>query len=120
MRLTVGLLLTCLVVGAQSAKAGDCVPAGPLAKLNFETLNWTIVTLGGQTCLRGLRSGAMIIDSVTISAPAKFGKAMVQGYGFSYEAPRDFKGEDSFSVTVVGTNRGIRGNSTIVVHVSVQ
>ena len=37
-----------------------------------------------------------------------------------YGAPRDFRGEDSFSVTVVGTNRGIRGNSIILVHVSVQ
>jgi hypothetical protein len=120
MRLAIGLLLTWLVIGAQSAEAGDCVPAGPPAKLNFESVDWKIVIANGQTCLRGLRSGAMIIESVAISAPAKFGEAMVRGYGFSYEAPRDFQGEDSFSVTVGGTNRGIRGNSTILVHVSVQ
>src|ERR1700688_2845929 len=120
MRLAVGLLVTCLVVGAQSAKAGDCVPAGPPPKLDHESVNWAIVIASGQTCLRGLRSGTMIIESVAISAPAKSGQAMVQGYGFSYGAPSDFKGEDSFSVTVVGTNRGIRGNSIILVHVSVQ
>jgi hypothetical protein len=120
MRLAVGLLVTWLAVGAQSAKAGDCIPAGPPAKLDFEAVDWTIVIASGQTCLRGLRSSAMTLESVAISAPAKFGEAMVQGYGFSYGAPRDFKGEDSFSVTVVGTNRGIRGNSIIHVHVSVQ
>jgi hypothetical protein len=60
MRLAVGLLVTWLVVGAQSAKAGDCVPAGPPPKLDFESLNWAIVIASGQTCLRGLRSGAMI------------------------------------------------------------
>lgn len=120
MRFVVMLLVTWLVVGAQSARAGDCVPAGPPAKLNSDSVDWTIVIPSGQTCLRGLRSSAMILESVTISAPAKVGTAMVQGYGFSYGAPRDFKGEDSFSVTVVGTNRGIRGNSTILVHVSVQ
>jgi hypothetical protein len=120
MRFAVGLLVTSLVVGAQSAKAGDCVPAGPPAKLDSESVNWTIVIASGQTCLRGLRSGTMILESVAISAPAKFGEAMVHGYGFSYVAPRDFKGEDSFSVTLVGTNRGFRGNSIILVHVSVQ
>jgi hypothetical protein len=120
MRFAMGLLVTSLVVGAQSAKAGDCVPAGPPAKLDSESVDWTIVIASGQTCLRGLRSGTMILESVTISAPAKFGEAKVQGYGFSYGAPRDFKGEDSFSVTMVGTNRGFRGNSIILVHVSVQ
>jgi len=62
----------------------------------------------------------MLLESVAISAPPKFGEATVRGYGFSYAAPRDFKGEDSFSVTVVGTNRGVRGNSVIRIHVSVQ
>lgn len=120
MRLALGLLVTWLVVGAQSARAGDCAPAGPPARLDFESVNWTIVIASGQTCLRGLRSGAMILESVAISAQPKFGEAIVQGYGFSYGAPRDFKGEDSFSVTLVGTNRGVRGDSTIRVHVSVQ
>lgn len=120
MRFAVGLLVTWLVFGAQSAKAGDCVPAGPPANLDSKSVDWKIVIPSGQTCLRGLRSGTMILESVTISAPAKFGEAMVRGYGFSYGAPSDFKGEDSFSVTIVGTNRGIRGNSTILVHVSVQ
>jgi hypothetical protein len=120
MRFAVGLLVTWLVVGAQATEAGDCIPAGPPPKLDSKPVDWTIVIAGGQTCLRGLRSGAMTLESVTISAPPKFGEAMVQGYGFSYAAPRDFKGEDSFSVTMVGTNRGFRGNSIIVVHVSVQ
>ena len=120
MRLAVCLLLTWFLVGVHSAKAGDCVPAGPPAKLDFESVDWTIVIASGQTCLRGLRSGAMILESVAVSAPAKFGEATVQGYGFSYRAPRDFKGEDSFSVTMSGTNRGIRGNSIIRVQVSVR
>ena len=69
MRLAVGLLVTWLVFGAQSAKAGDCVPAGPPAKLDSESVDWTIVIASGQTCLRGFRSGAMILESVAISAP---------------------------------------------------
>ena len=120
MRLAVCLLLAWLLVGVLSAKAGDCVPAGPRAQLDSETVDWTIVITSGQTCLRGLRSRAMTLESVVVSAPAKFGETTVQGYGFSYKAPRDFKGEDSFSVTMSGTNRGIRGNSIIRVQVSVR
>jgi len=115
MRLAVALLVILLVMGAQSAKAGDCIPAGPppTVRLSSESVDWNIVIASGQICLRGLRSGAMIIKSVAISAPAKFGEAIVHGYGFSYQAPSDFKGEDSFVVTMVGTNRGIQGNSVI-------
>ena len=120
MRLAMQLLVIWLIVGVQSAKAGDCVPAGPYPTLNSESVDWEIVIPSGRNCLHGLRTGAMIVKSVAISAPAKFGEATVQGYGFSYEAPPNFKGEDSFAVTVVGTNRGIQGNSTIRVHVSVQ
>ena len=120
MRVAAGVLVTWLIIGVRSATAGDCVPAGPLPNLNSETLNWKIVIPSGQTCLRGLRSGAMLIESVTINSPAKVGEVTVTGYGFSYTAPRGFKGEDSFSVTVIGTNRGFRGNSTLQVHVSVQ
>ena len=78
MRLAVGLLMTWLVVVTQSAKAGDCVPAGPPPKLDNESVYWSIVIASGQTCLRGLRSGTMIIESVAISAPAKSGEATVQ------------------------------------------
>ena len=120
MRLAAALLIVWLIAGAQPASAGDCLPAGPSPKLDSETLDWTILIPSGQTCLRGLRSGAMLIQSVAISAPAKIGAVTIQGYAFSYSAPRDFKGDDSFSVTVTGTNRGVRGNSTLVVHVSVQ
>jgi hypothetical protein len=120
MRFAVGLLVTWLLAGGQPAHAGDCIPAGPPPTLNSESVDWKIVIVSGQTCLRGLRSGTMILESVAISVPPKVGEAMIRGYGFSYGAPRDFKGEDSFSVTMVGTNRGIRGNSTILVHVSVQ
>src|SRR5579862_3102753 len=74
MRFAVGLLVTWLVVGAQSARAGDCVPAGPPAKLNSETVDWTIDIVSGQTCLRGLRTSAMILESVAISAPARLAR----------------------------------------------
>jgi hypothetical protein len=120
MRLAICLLLTWLFIGVHSARAGDCIVTGSPAKLDFEPVDWTIVIASGQSCLRGLRSSAMTLESVTVSTPARFGEATVQGYGFSYRAPRDFKGEDLFSVTMSGANRGVRGSSIIRVHVSVR
>jgi hypothetical protein len=120
MRLVVSVLMIWFLVGFQPVKAGDCGVAGPPAALDSESVDWTFNIANGQTCLRGLRSGAMLLDSVIISAPAKFGEATVQGYAFSYKAPRDFQGEDFFSVVMSGTNRGIRGKSVINVHVSVR
>ena len=120
MRFVVCLLLTWLLVGVHLANAGDCVLTGAPAILDSTSVEWTMVIASGQSCLRGLRSGAMTLESVVVSTPAKFGEATVQGYGFSYRAPRDFKGEDSFSVTMSGANRGVHGSSIIRVSVSVR
>jgi hypothetical protein len=106
--------------GASGAEAGDCVVNGSPPRLDSQPVEWTFTIASGQSCIRGLRSSAMILDNVSISSPAKAGEATVQGYSFSYKAPRDFKGEDSFAVTMVGTNRRIRGSSVIQVHVSVR
>jgi hypothetical protein len=120
MRFVVWLLLTWLLLGVDLAKAGDCVITGAPPILDSKPVEWTIVIASGQSCLRGLRSGAMTLESVVVSTPAKFGEATIQGYGFSYRAPRDFKGDDSFSVIMSGVNRGIHGNSIIRVSVSVR
>jgi hypothetical protein len=120
MRSVFCLLLTWLLVGVHLAKAGDCVVTGAPAILDSKPVEWIIVIASGQSCLRGLRSGGMTLESVVVSTPAKFGEVTVQGYGFSYRAPRDYKGEDSFSVTISGANRGIHGSSIIRVSVSVR
>ena len=109
-----------LLLGMLGAHAGGCIIEGPPPRLDSQPVEWTFTIASGQSCTRGLRSGAMTLDSVSIGSPAKVGEATAQGYSFSYRAPRDFKGEDSFAVTMVGTNRRIRGSSTIQVHVSVR
>src|SRR4051812_4359935 len=90
-----GLLTACCLLGASAAHAGGCVIAasGPPARLlAAETIDWTFVIASGQSCVRGLRSGAMLIESVSLVAPAKIGAAAVAGYGFTYRAPADYKG----------------------------
>lgn len=121
MRFVVRLITLLLFwVGAVRAQAGDCLVEGPSPQLDFRPIEWTFAIAGGQRCLRGLRSGAMVLDSVTIGSPARFGEATTQGYSFAYRAPREFKGEDVFSVVMSGRYRGVRGTSTINVRVLVR
>jgi hypothetical protein len=120
MRAIFAALAAWLLLGTCQATAGECAIAGPRAKLDSDAVDWALVIASGQSCVRGLRFGVMTLDDVRISAPAKFGEAAVQGYGFVYRARADFKGEDAFSVVIAGSNRGIRGISTIRVTVSVR
>ena len=112
--------LALLLLGAPCAEAGYCVVDGPQPRLDSQPVEWKFTIASGESCVRGLRSGAMQLDSVSISTPAKVGQATVQGYSFSYKAPRGFKGEDAFAVTMTGANYRIRGSSIIQVHVSVR
>ena len=113
-------VLALLLLGAPCAQAGYCIVDGPQPRLDSQPVEWKFTIASGDSCIRGLRSGAMQLDSVSVSSPAKVGQATVQGYSFSYQAPRGFKGEDDFSVTMTGTNYRIRGSSVIQVHVSVR
>jgi hypothetical protein len=109
-----------LWLGVLSAQAGDCIINGLLPQLDSQPLFWAFEIASGQSCIRGLRSGAMLLDSVQLSEPAKAGVATVQGYSFSYRAPPNFKGEDSFAVTMSGVYRRVRGSSVIHVQVLVR
>ena len=113
-------VLALLLLGAPCAEAGYCIVDGPPPRLDSQPIEWKFTIASGESCIRGLRSGAMQLDSVSISTPAKVGQATVQGYSFSYKAPRGFKGEDAFAVTMTGANYRIRGSSTIQVYVSVR
>jgi hypothetical protein len=109
-----------VAAGVGPTQAADCTIAGPRPQLDSQPIEWKLAIGSGQSCIRGLRSNAMILDSVKISEPAKFGDVTTQGYSFTYRAPREFKGDDTFAVAMSGTNRGVRGTSVILVHVSVR
>ena len=55
----------------------------------------------------------MVLHNVSISDPAQNGEATTEGYGFVYKARPNFKGEDAFSVTMTGLERGIRGTTIV-------
>lgn len=114
--------LACIVpfLTGSPARAWDCIVSGAQPKLDGQTVDWKMEVAAGQRCLRGVRSGAMLLDTVKIESPAKTGFATTQGYSFAYAAPARFKGEDSFTVAMSGTYRGTRGTSVIRVNVTVR
>jgi hypothetical protein len=46
------------------------VVKGPQDLLNSLPVEWSFEIASGQSCVRGLRSGAMTLDTLKISSPA--------------------------------------------------
>jgi hypothetical protein len=119
-RLLLSILLVILSVEARAAPASACVVNSPHYLLISDNVDWSIKTRGGQTCVRGLRFGSVVLETVKLISPPQSGNVRLVGPGFSYTAKPDFIGEDSFTVEVSGTINRVRGTSTIRVVVSVE
>ena len=114
------LLLASLLIAHSPVIAAECVITGMPIRLDSEFLKWTLIIANNQTCVRGLKGRMMTLNSVVVSSPAQFGNVTTQGYAFVYKAPEKFIGEDKFSITLSGANRGISGASNIDVQVLVR
>ena len=113
-------LLALLLVFVRPALGDACVlTMGSQYQLKSDTVDWTMQTSSGQSCIRGLRHTRVTIDTVKLISPAQSGQVKLLGPGFSYTAKSDFQGEDSFTIQVSGMLNGIRGNSDIRIIVSV-
>jgi hypothetical protein len=114
------ILLVILSAEARSAPPSACVVKSPHYLLMSDSVDWSIKTRSGQTCVRGLRFGGVVIETVKLLSPPQSGDVKLLGPGFSYTAKPDFHGDDSFTVGVSGTINKVRGISTIRVLVSVE
>jgi hypothetical protein len=83
--------------------------------LTSDTVDWSIQVASGQSCVRGLRLGNVVVEKVSLTTPPKSGNVRLEGPGFRYTANSGFHGEDSFMV-----EGKVRGTSTIRVVVSVK
>jgi hypothetical protein len=113
------MLLVILSAEARAAPPSVCVVNSPHYLLTSDNVDWSIKTKSGQTCVRGLRFGGVVIEAVKLIAPPQSGSVRLLGPGFSYTAKPDFVGEDSFTVAVSGTLNKVHGTSTIRVVVFV-
>lgn len=106
-----------VMLGCRPASAGVCLVYGPSYQLMSDTIEWSMRTKAGQDCIRGLRGSAMLLKSVELVTPPKFGEVSVQGPAFTFTANPDAAGEDSFSLRMSGSINGLEGTSTIVIRV---
>ena len=113
------ILLMILSAEARAAPPSACVVKAPHYLLTSDNVDWSIKIGSGQTCVRGLRFGSVVIETVKLLSPPQSGDVKLLGPGFSYKAKPDFHGDDSFTVVVSGTINKVRGTSTIRVLVSV-
>jgi hypothetical protein len=113
------VLLVILSAEARAAPPSACVVNSPHYLLMSDNVDWSIKTRSGQTCVRGLRFGGVVIETVKLLSRPQSGDVKLLGPGFSYTAKPDFQGDDSFTVVVSGTINKVRGISTIRVVVSV-
>jgi hypothetical protein len=113
-------LLALLLVFVRPALGEPCVlTVGSLYQLKSDTVDWTMQTSSGQSCIRGLRHKRVTIDSAKLISPPQSGQVKLLGSGFSYTAKSGFQGQDSFTVQVSGMLNGIRGSSDIRIILSV-
>src|SRR6476660_7280631 len=113
-----------LVIGvaiwSYAASAQTCVTQAPRYALTSDTVDWSIQVATGQSCVRGLRWGNVVLERIVLTNPPKSGNVQLFGPGFRYTANSGFHGDDSFSVEVRGFAGKVRGTSTIRVAVSVK
>lgn len=91
----------------------NCLRDNKAYKLAGDTIEWSTTITPGADCIQGLRWSTMQIRSVSVSEKPANGKLVLVGPGFRYFAKPDFKGEDKFTLLIVGKNRHDEGSSTV-------
>jgi parallel beta-helix repeat protein len=112
-------ILTFVFLGILSTVANACMLNGPRYQLASDTVRWILELSGGETCIRGLRFNNVVVDKLMVLYAPQSGHVTLKGTGFSYQAARDFRGRDFFSLVVSGATKKVSGSSTIEVEVSV-
>lgn len=113
-------LFCALALWPYETSAQTCVTQAPRYALTSDTVDWSIQVATGQSCVRGLRWGNVVLERVALTTSPKFGNVQLVGPGFRYTANGGFHGDDSFIVEVRGFAGKVRGTSTIRVAVSVK
>ena len=94
-------LLALLLVFVRLALGDACVlTMGSQYQLKSDTVDWTMQTSSGQSCIRGLRYARVTIETAKLISPPQSGQVKLLGAGFSYTAKSDFEGQDSFTIQV--------------------
>src|SRR5262252_2760874 len=113
-------LAVAFVTCSHEVSAQTCVTQAPHYLLTSDTVDWSIQVANGQSCVRGLRFGSVVLERVSLIVLPKSGNVQLVGPGFRYTPNPGLHGEDFFSIGVLGRANKVRGTSTIHVAVSVK
>lgn len=116
-RLSLTAVLFAALGGSASATPNCLRDPQPYA-LADDTVSWAITIVPGAECIQGLRWSYMQIERVSLSSGPRNGKFVIVGPAFRYFADPDFRGSDTFTVSVSGKNRKASGNSVLQIQVS--
>ena len=109
-----------VTLSSASADAGNCIPRPERFNLASDTVYWSVLLPAGGNCIQGLRYASMQIEHVFIVSAPKNGSVVLQGPSFRYQANPQFRGSDSFSLSVNGTAGQVPGSSIINIDVTVR
>jgi hypothetical protein len=88
--------------------------------LAADTVNWSMRVGNGQNCRYGVRYAKVQFEKMTLAAPPRSGRVVLEGSAFTYVPRKDFQGDDSFDLEIAGQIQKVRGASTIHIVVSVR
>jgi hypothetical protein len=97
-----------------------CALYGPSYQLSSDTVLWSMTIGSGQSCIRGLKSAFVTLDTVKLVTPPQAGQVKLEGPGFVYKGNSDFRGQDTFSLLISGKKNKVAGSSTIQFVVSIR
>ena len=115
-RLSLAAALFAALGGAASATPNCLKDPQPYA-LADDTVSWAMAIVPGADCIQGLRWSYMQIERVTLSSGPSNGKVVIVGPAFRYFADPNFRGSDTFTVSVSGKNRKASGSSILKIQV---
>src|ERR1700719_1382245 len=84
--LMLSILLMILSAEVRAAPASACIVTSPHYQLTSDNVDWSIKIGSGQTCVRGLRYGGVVLETVKLLSPPQSGEVKLLGPGFFYKA----------------------------------
>jgi hypothetical protein len=96
-----------VLFGCRAASAEPCVITNrQIYNLLADTVNWSMRVGNGQNCRYGIRYAKVQFERMTLAAPPRSGRVVLEGSAFTYVPRKDFQGDDSFDLEIAGQPEG--------------
>ncbi len=120
--IAIGTVTAAMLIISPPARAEfECRLVGRQAyTFTSDTVEWSMIIVAGQSCVRGIRSFDATIDDIQLVTAPQSGQVTLQGTAFYYRAAPNFQGTDAFTLSISGKRLTVSGKSTIRVMISIR